>query len=400
MALASRKTAAVPAQETTFLAAIVDETTRETVRAAARQLGWQKPEIREGGVAAATALVKAGGAPAVMVVDISESHDPVIEVAGLIGLCGEAHVIAIGLVNDVRLFRRLREAGVADYLVKPASIEVLQSAIEAAAQTEPKEAAKPKIARTIAFVGARGGVGATSIAVSAGWAMAQTRRKVILLDLDLHFGSAALSLDLEPGRGLLGLLSYPDRIDSLLIEAALLTVGDGFRLLGAEAPLEDMLTHGPEGLTAVIHHLKAASDILLIDLPRSLGPITRQTLELADEIVIVTDLSLAAMRDTQRLLTFLKGVREAGEPFVVANRVGGSGGDVATADFERGIGAKIRHLVPFDRASAAAAAGFAKPLAEVTRNAKTSAALRALAMELAGVETVAAPSLLKRVLRR
>jgi pilus assembly protein CpaE len=395
MALAERKTAAIPAQETKFLAAIVDETTRETVRGAARQLGWSKPEIREGGIAAATALLKGGGAPAVVVVDISESDDPVSELAGLIGLCGGAPVIAIGLVNDIRLFRRLREAGAADYLIKPTSLDLVSAAIEQAAQGPPAEAAKPKIARMVAFIGARGGVGATTLAVSAGWLIAQSHQKVILLDLDLHFGSAALSLDHDPGRALLGLLTYPDRIDSLLIEAALLTVSDGFRLLAAEAPLEDALAHGPEGLVAVVHHLKAASDLLLVDLPRALGPTSRQALEIADDIVVVTDLSLPAMRDTQRLLAFLNGVRSQGEPIVVANRAGGSGGDIAIADFERGVGVKVKHVVPFDRA-----AGFAKPLAEVTRNAKTASALRAMATGLAGGEPAAPPSLIKRVLRR
>jgi Flp pilus assembly CpaE family ATPase len=106
------------------------------------------------------------------------------------------------------------------------------------------------------------------------------------------------------------------------------------------------------------------------------------------------------MRDTQRLLAFLRGARDRGEPIVVANRVGGFGGDVSTADFERGIGAKIRRLIPFDRASAVAAVGFAKPLAEVARNAKTAAAFRALAMDLSGAEPAAPPTLLERVLRR
>jgi pilus assembly protein CpaE len=402
MALANRKAAAAPAADSVFFAAIADETTRETVRAVARQLGWNTPVIREGGISAAAAFVRSTGAPAVLVVDIGGSEDPVVDVTALLHLCGgEVPTVAIGLVNDVKLYRRLRDAGVADYLVKPVPGEVLSAAIQDSSRVRPREPVMPKIARSIALVGARGGVGVTTLAVSVGWTMAQQQQqKVILLDLDLHFGSAALSLDIDPGRGLRELLSHPDRIDSLLIESAVTSVGDRFRLLGAEEPLEDALTHGPDGLTAVIHHLKAAADIVLVDTPRHLGPLTRHTLSMADAIVVVTDLTLPAMRDTQRLYAMLKGMHEEPKTIVVANRVGGVGGEVGIADFERGIGTKVAHSVPFDRAAAIAAAESAKPFAEVARNAKTLTALRTLSQALAGGEAPQAPSLFKRVLGR
>jgi pilus assembly protein CpaE len=400
MALAQRKTEAAPGADQNFLAAIVDETTRETVRGVARQLGWANPVMREGGVSAAAAFVKTAGAPAVLVVDIADSNDPLGEIVALLKLCGgETPVVAIGLLNDVKLYRNLREAGVADYLVKPVPSEVLSAAIKDSASPKPREPNKVRSTAMTAFIGARGGVGATTIALSAGWSIAQ-QRKVILLDLDLHFGSAALSLDVEPGRGLRELLANPDRIDSLLIDAAVTSAGDRFKILGAEEPLEDMLMVGAEGLMSVIHHLKAASDVVLVDVPRSLGPLTRQTLALADSIAVVTDLSLPAMRDTQRLLALIKGMPSEPTTMVIANHVGGVGGEVGLKDFERGVGVKIAHVIPHDRAASIAAAESAKPLIEVARNAKTVAALRAMAMALAGADEAAPASLLKRVLGR
>jgi pilus assembly protein CpaE len=161
-----------------------------------------------------------------------------------------------------------------------------------------------------------------------------------------------------------------------------------------------MLVVGAEGLTSVMHHLKAATDVVIVDLPRSLGALTRQTLALADTIAVVTDLSLPAMRDTQRILAFLKGMPSEPNTIVIANRVGGVGGEVGLKDFERGIGVKISHVVPHDRSASIAAAESAKTLMEVTRNSKTLSALRALALDLAGVDDPAPTSLLKRVLGR
>jgi pilus assembly protein CpaE len=134
-----------------------------------------------------------------MVVDIADSKDPVGEIIALLKLCGaETPVVAIGLINDVKLYRNLRDAGVADYLVKPVPSEVLSAAIKESASPKPRDPIKLRSTPMIAFIGARGGVGTTTTALSVGWSIAQ-QRKVILLDLDLHFGSAALSLESSPG---------------------------------------------------------------------------------------------------------------------------------------------------------------------------------------------------------
>jgi pilus assembly protein CpaE len=399
MGLKSKLAAGV---ETVFVAAVIDETTRETVRGVARHLGWANPVLREGGVSAAAAYLKAAGPPAFLVVDVSDSDDPVADVSGLLNLCGQpTPLLAIGLVNDVRLYRSLRDAGAADYLVKPLPGDVLLSAVQDAGRAPPPPPAASKTAQVIALIGARGGVGATTLAVSAGWTIAQQHVKATLLDLDLHFGSAALSLDIEPGRGLRELLTHPERIDSLLIDAAVTQAGDRLRLLSAEEPLEDALHIGPDGLVAIVDMLRTTANVVVADVPRNLGPLTRQMMALADVIAVVTDLSLAAMRDTQRLMAMITSAHSEAKSMIVANRVGGVAGEVGVSDFERGVGGKIAHFIPYDRAAAVAAAEAAKPLVEVARNAKTVMALKAFALGLSGAETPAASSsLFKRVLGR
>ena len=400
--LQSRGGKAKAASAATLVAAVIDETTRETVRSVATHLGWTAPVVREGGVSAAAAYVKATGAPDFLVVDVSDSEDAAADLAALLNLCGQpTPVVAIGLVNDVRLYRRLRDIGVSDYLVKPVSVDILGAAMEGARQTQaPQERAESKSTQLIALIGARGGVGATTLAVSTAWAIAQQQVKVALLDLDLHFGSAALSLDLEPSRGLRELLSHPDRIDSLLIDAASSKAGERLKLLSAEEPLEDSIDLGPDGLVAIVEQLKSAAGAVVADVPRSLGPLTRQAMACADVIAVVTDLSLAGMRDSQRLMAMIANAHGGAKTMIVANRVGGVAGEVAVSDFERGIGAKVTHLIPYDRPAAIAAAEGAKPLIDVARSPKTVAALRSLALSFSGGEAPAPTSLLKRVLGR
>ncbi|MDB5480319.1 MAG: pilus assembly protein CpaE [Caulobacteraceae bacterium] len=394
---------ASPATGGRFLAALVDDVTRETVRATALQLGWRNPEVLEGGVEALPGLIAGSATPAFLLADISDCADPVAALDAVAAQCESAtRVVAVGLANDVALYRRLLAMGVSDYLVKPVSSPVLAEAILAATAARddiPEAPAQARrAARLISVIGARGGVGVTTLALSAAWQIAQEQR-VVLLDLDLHFGSAALSLDLELGRGLHEILANPDRIDSLLIGAAMTKVGERLQLLGAEESLEHDLD-GHDGLAALLGEISGTADCVLVDTPRSLNRLSRQVLAAADVIAIVTDLSLPAMRDTRRLLLLAKAQRPRVHTLVIANRVAGAAGEVGRADFERGIGAKIDVVVPLDAKAATTAAERGRTLAEAARNPPTLAALRSLAAAMTGATVATKSSLFERLLGR
>jgi pilus assembly protein CpaE len=180
---------------------------------------------------------------------------------------------------------------------------------------------------------------------------------------------------------------------------------DRLRILGAEEPLEDDVDIGPAGLQALLAGLAESTDLVVIDAPRRADRMTRDLLARADAVAVVTDLSLAGMRDTQRLLGLLRGLRPQGEVLVVANRVGGVAGEVPQAEFERGIGAKLDIVAPSDPKAAVAAAEQAKPLTAVAKASPLAAELRRLAGRFSG--EVVAPaeepekgSLLQRLLGR
>lgn len=389
---------AQPAPVGRFLAALVDDVTRETARTVATQLGWRNPEVIEGGVEALSPLITDPNSPMFLLADISDSADPIAALDELAAQCGrETRLVAIGLKNDVPLYRKLIGMGVSDYLVKPVPAPVLAEAIIAATHHAPVEPARQKTARLVAMIGSRGGVGVTSLAVSTAWLMSQ-QKKIVLLDLDLHFGSVALNLDLEPGWGLQDILANPDRIDSLLIGGAMTHASERLKILGAENSLDDPIEPGVQGLAALLGDLANSSDCILVDTPRSLNELARHVLGAADVIAIVTDLSLPAMRDTRRLMALAKGQREDVRVMVIANRVGGVAGEISRADFERGMGGKIDVVVPFDAKAAVAAAERGKALVEVSRNPALQAAIKAITAAIMGQVSQAKSSLFERLL--
>ncbi len=233
--------------------------------------------------------------------------------------------------------------------MKPVSSELLCDALRRASRGEAEAPDAARRARIHAFIGARGGVGASTLALGVAWLLAQEHKlATALVDLDLHFGNLALSLDLEPGRGLRQALEHPERTDGLLLASAMVKGDEQLPILGAEELLEDMLRFEPEGGEALLGALAQDYDCLLVDLPRSLDGAARHVLAAADSTLIVTDFSLAALRDAFRLAEpgQVAG-RRAQRRSWSASQVGAlHRGEIGRAEFERGLGTAARFRRP------------------------------------------------------
>jgi pilus assembly protein CpaE len=369
-----------------FVACVADDVTREAVSRAVAQLGWSSAKVRAGGLETALKSIDITAPPTLVLVDLSEATDPVEGMHELAQLCGPStHFLAIGSTNDVALYRQLIALGVADYLVKPVSSELLCEAFAAAIRSYAPPG-EERQTRLFAFVGARGGVGTTTVAVSTAWLMAnEFKLRTALIDLDLHFGNLALSLDLEPGRGLREALENPERTDSMLLASAMVTDGQRLPILATEESLEEQLSFDGAAVAPLLAALSQDYDCLVVDLPRSLDAMTRQVIALADATIVVTDLSLAALRDSVRLGDLAKVLEARTKPLLVANQVGADHrGEIGRAEFERGIGGALDHAVPFDVKAVVAAAHGGKALPEAASNSKAAVELRRLAARLAG----------------
>lgn len=372
------------------LAFINDADTRQMLETLLEERHVPATSVLDGGIGAALSQLGAADSPKLLIVDVSDSQTPAGDMAALAAITApETRIIAIGEANDVALFRDLLATGVADYLVKPVSRHVLQAALLDAEGPGGNVDNAPRVGRTAVFLGARGGVGSTSAAVNAAWLMANDlRQKVALIDLDLHFGTVALSLDIDPGRGLREAMERPSRIDSLFIERAMERLGDRLFVLGAEEPLQDELVLDPSAPDILLHELRQKFDWVVVDLPRGATLSQRQVLAAATHVVLVCELSLAGMRDAIRMQAFARDCAPQAKLILLSGGAeDGRKPKISLADFERGLGQKLDYVIPHDAKAATASANAGKPLPVAARSSKVAAALRRLAVDLVGADT-------------
>ena len=378
-------------QREPFAAYVCDETTVETLRPLAAELGWSVDKVHKGGLRNAVQSLSVSASPQILFVDLAESGDPLNDINALAEVCEPGTVvIAAGQVNDVRLYRDLIASGIQDYLLKPLHPDAMREAF-VHAQTmlnAPKvpEAAADRPQCAIAGIGTRGGVGASTIATSLAWLTSEKeKRSTALLDLDVHFGTGALTLDLEPVRGLTDAIENPSRIDGLFIERAMVKATENLAVLSAEAPINAPLMTDGTAFFQLQEEMRAAFEATVVDLPRGMLVQHPHLISDIQAAVVVTELTLASARDTIRILSWLKTHAPQTHVTLVANRVHATGQlEINRKDFEGSIERKLDFLVPFDQKLAAQAAKLGKPLVEAGKTSKTVAPIVDLTRHVLG----------------
>jgi pilus assembly protein CpaE len=375
-----------------FAAYLCDEASLDVLRPVAIEMGWQPEKCNKGGLRNAVQSLSITSSPNILMVDLSESGDPLNDINALAEVCEPGTVvIAVGQVNDVRLYRDLIASGIHDYLLKPLSpAQVRDSLAQAQAVfTQPKhhETGGAKQHVSAAVIGTRGGVGASTIATSLAWLFsADDKRSTALLDLDIHFGTGALALDLEPGRGLTDAIENPSRIDGLFIERAMIRANDNLALLSAEAPINSPLMTDGAAFVQLEEEFRQAFEMTVIDLPRNMLINFPQLLADVNVVVLVTEYTLASARDSIRILSWLKSNASHAQVIVVANKVQTGAAEISKADFEASIECSVNISIPYDQKAATNAAKLGQTFSEANRSSKAGAALREVADSVLGAE--------------
>ena len=370
-----------------LLACLADPASAQAVRDFAAAQRWRNASIVEGGVVAAHEQLQNQTPPNLLVVDVDDAEDPVQALYALAELCPpEMSVIAIGQRNDLNLYRDLMELGVTDYLPKPIDVQMLERALKRNKRVHGGD--EPSKAQVITLMGARGGVGTTTVAAGLAWCLSHLHnRSVAVVDLDLHFGNLALSLDLVPGPGLREALEYPARMDARLLGSAMLHESPQLSVLAAEEPLVDLPQVAAGAADALVTVLRADCDFIILDLPRQLDEIVRRTIAVATTIGVVTDLSLAAARDTLRLVEFNRVLSPTAKHMVIGNQVGAPHrGEVGRTEFERVVGLTLDGAIPFEAQAALTTSSMGTALPAALRNSKAAAEFAALAEQICGVQ--------------
>lgn len=367
-----------------FAAFMCDDAALDVLRPVAADMGWQPEKCNKGGLRNAIQSLSIMASPAILMVDLSESGDPLSDINALAEVCEPGTVvIAVGQVNDVRLYRDLLASGIQDYLLKPLTPGQVRDAVVQAQAifASPKSAEGSAATRHVstAVVGTRGGVGASTVATSLAWQFSNDHRlPTALLDLDVHFGTGALTLDLEPGRGLTDAIDNPSRIDGLFIERAMIRANDNLAILSAEAPISAPLMTDGSAFVQLEEEFRHAFEMTMIDLPRNMLINFPHLLADVNVVIVVTELTLAGARDAIRLLSWLKTYAKHADTIVVANKVHSGVGEISKSDFEASIERKLDYSVPYDIKAAANAAKLGQTFVAANRSTKAGVVLRDL----------------------
>ncbi|HMM15523.1 MAG TPA: AAA family ATPase [Parvibaculum sp.] len=314
-------------------------------------------------------------------------------------------VVVIGHLNDVSVYREMIRQGVNEYLVSPLSPMQI---IEAVSRLYVDPDAPP-IGRSIAFMGAKGGAGSSTLAHNIGWCVStRMQEDVIITDLDLPFGTAGLDFNQDPAQGIADALTAPERLDDVLLDRLLVKCSDHLSLFAAPAILDRDFDMDGEACESVLEIVRETVPCVIVDLPHVWSTWTKKVLLSADEIVITAMPDLASLRNTKNILDLVKQARpNDSKPHVVLNQVGvPKRPEIPVKDFADAIGIEPTLVLPFNPALFGTASNNGQMIEELDPKGKTTEGLRFLARQLCGRDAAPAKasqskiSLLKRIFRK
>ena len=338
-----------------------------------------------GGAPAAVEAYKSAPTPNVIVIEAPANRDTLLgQLEELAEYCDAGtKVVVLGKLNDIVLYRQLIARGVSEYLVAPFGVVDF---IQAMSQLFAVPGAKP-LGRVIAVVGAKGGVGASTVAHNLAWSLASlTEMATIIADFDLAFGTAGLDYNQDPPQGVAEAVFAPDRVDTVLVDRLLSKCGDKLSLLAAPATLDRLLDFTEVSFDSLIDAMRASTPWIVLDVPHLWSGWARRILVSADEVIVVASPDLANLRNAKNLIDNVKGARlHDAPPRLVLNGVGMlKRPEIAAAEFAKAVETGPTAVIPHDAKLFGAAANNGQMIAEIEPNGKTAQVFVDLASTLAG----------------
>jgi pilus assembly protein CpaE len=332
----------------TVLAFLGDPATEQVLRDGLGDQVANGIDIRRGTVRTAIAAMAKLQTPEVLIVDIAGEEQPLHALGELSDVVEPGvRVLVIGDTDDVDFYRHItRGMGVMEYIFKPITREAVARYFAPLVTRKTVGQDATRGGRVVAIMGARGGVGCTTIAGNLAWLLGViAKRHTVFLESDLHMGSGALLLGAKTGPGLRMALETPDRIDPLFVERAAQPVAERLQVLASEEKLSDPLNYAPGAARRLIETLRVRYNFIIMDVPFLPMPCNRELIEYAHHRVIVMDPSLASVRDTLRLLGLPNGPWQPQSPTIVLNRQGRPGG-LTRKQIEEALKVKIDVVIP------------------------------------------------------
>jgi len=361
--------------------------TAQTIHDAVTDRRMEKSHVKVhmGGLPAAIEAYRTAPTPNVIVIESGVSREElVVNLEGLAEFCDAGtKVVVIGKVNDIILYRDLMARGISEYLVAP--FDVLDfirtiSGLYTVAGSEP-------LGKVIAVTGAKGGVGASTIAHNIAWSIARDLdAQTVIVDMDLGFGTAGLDFNQDPPQGIAEAVFAPDRVDANLVDRLLSKCSEKLSILAAPATLEKVYDFSDTAFDNVIDILRNSTPYIVLDIPHMWTAWSKRLLIGADELVIAGAPDLANLRNMKSILDTVRGARRHdGQPKLVLNYVGiPKRPEITLGDFAKAVDLEPVMTIPFDPKLFGTAANNGQMIAEVDAAHKVAEMFSDLARAVSG----------------
>ena len=358
-----------------------------------RRLSRASTLVRMGGLPAAIEAYQAEPTPSLVIVESGAPAAHLIhDLDQLAQVCDPGtKVIVIGATNDIMLYRELMRRGVSEYLVAPLQPLQLIGAIGGLFN----DPASPFVGRSIAFVGARGGVGSSTVAHNTAHAISdRMMSETVIVDLDLPFGTAGLDFNQDPLTGVADALTQPDRLDPVLMDRMMVRCSDKLSLFAAPASLDADWDITPEAYEEVVSKIRTTAPFMVLDLPHTWNAWMRNMLISADEVVVVATPDLSSLRNAKNMIDLARAARpNDAPPRLVLNQVGVPGRpEIPLKDFANAMGVAPTLVLPFDPKLFGQASNNGQMVSEVGAKSKAAEGFNYLAAILAKRDLPALPA--------
>ena len=349
-----------------------------------RRLNKTHLTIQMGGAAAAVAHYQESPTPNLIILESQRSHAALIaELDELAQSCDPGtKVVIVGQTNDVMLYRDLIRRGVSEYLVMPiAPFELMEclSGLYNNPATDP-------VGQVFAFMGAKGGVGSSTICHNVAWTLSEVLESdIVISDMDLAFGTAGLDFNQDPVQGIGDALQNPDRLDEVLLDRLLTTCSKHLSIFAAPVVLDRDYDLTPDDCQTVVDVVRQNVPFVAVDLPHIWTPWTKQLLLQADEIVITAVPDLANLRNAKNIIDHMKQARKNdAAPRLVLNMANmQKRPEITVKEFESALGIETLAVIDFDCENFGQAANNGQMVEEYSAKAKAVQSFRDIAMALA-----------------
>jgi pilus assembly protein CpaE len=338
-----------------------------------RRMSKVSLRITSGGTAAAANMFSGAPTPNLIIIETrANSAGLLAELAPLAAVCDPStKVIIVGYYNDIGLYRDLIRNGISEYMVQPVAMPDIMGAM-ATIFVDPE--AEP-LGRSIAFIGAKGGVGASTVAHNCAFGISNLfSTETILADLDLPYGTANIDFDQDPAQGIAEAVFAPERLDEVFLDRLLTKCSEHLSLLAAPSLLDRAYDFEGLAFQPVMDVLQRSAPVTVLDVPHAWSDWTRTVLSSADEVVICAVPDLANLRNTKNMLDALRKIRPNDKlPHLILNQVGmPKRPEISISDFCEPLEVEPIAIIPFDIGLFGNAANSGRMISEVDPKSPTA----------------------------